>query len=161
MKEYRITKYDPQYRDDSGVFTKPEWTMFSDIGETIGGHVVSESEYERIESAYINAALHFLNEAGIDSLIVRGLENHGGYPTAMTEGQTLSTRELQTAFREILREKCWCCFERDGMGFVHFGYDYYMYVGVSRTCTNSIRYAEEQGLFVEEFRSPYHPEDEG
>ena len=32
---------------------------------------------------------------------------------------------------------------------IHFGYDYYMYIGVSRWCGNAISKAEKNGLFVE------------
>jgi hypothetical protein len=42
--------------------------------------------------------------------------------------------------------------------FLHFGYDYYMYVGVSLACPRSRALATAAGLFVEDFVSPYHPE---
>jgi hypothetical protein len=158
MKQYRITKYDPQYRNDRGVFTKPDWTSISDIGKTIDGHSVTESEYMRVEDAYIESALHFLSEGGILSLTVRGLENHCKHPTTVSEGLTLTLHELQTPFREVLREKYWCRFEQNGKGFAHFGYDYYMYIGVSVLCSRSIQFATERGLFVEEFTSPHHGE---
>lgn len=65
-------------------------------------------------------------------------------------------------------EKSWPrCFARSSGagskgigGFVHFGYDYYMYVGVETPCPQAQRLAAQLGLFVEEMRSPYHPESE-
>jgi hypothetical protein len=41
-------------------------------------------------------------------------------------------------------------------GFVHFRWDYYMYLGVPRPCPVAERTASELGLYVEEFASPYH-----
>lgn len=32
MKKYRITKYDPQYRDGQGRYSRNEWTSWCDIG---------------------------------------------------------------------------------------------------------------------------------
>jgi hypothetical protein len=53
-----------------------------------------------------------------------------------------------------LREEFWCRLETEDR-FLHFGYDYYMYVGVKTTCSASITFAREVGLFVEQFDSPY------
>ena len=161
MKEFRITKYDPKYRDRNGVFTKPDWTSFSEIGDVINGHKVTKSEYMKVEKAYIDSALHFLREANIVSLTVLGLENHRKAPISVTEGQTLTLHKLQTSFRNVLREKYWCRFEQEGKAYVHFGWDYYMYIGLSVNCNKSVRFAKEHGLFVEKFTSPYHPEKDG
>lgn len=35
--------------------------------------------------------------------------------------------------------------------FVHFGYDYYMYIGASKNCIKSKNAVMLSGLFVEEF----------
>ena len=39
--------------------------------------------------------------------------------------------------------------------YIHFGYDYYMYIGSSNACDNVRIKIQEEGLFVEEFKSPY------
>lgn len=45
--------------------------------------------------------------------------------------------------------------------FVHFGYDYYMYIGSSKELPQDLRNKiENLGLFVENFESPYLPDDE-
>ena len=36
MKKYRITKYNPIYRDDEGKYLIDEWTSYTDIGKKIG-----------------------------------------------------------------------------------------------------------------------------
>jgi hypothetical protein len=44
--------------------------------------------------------------------------------------------------------------------FVHFGWDYYMYIGSSVNCPSLIKIAKDNGLFVEEVRSPYYFSEE-
>ena len=74
--EFRVTKYDPVYRDREGVYMRDEWTSVGDIGRAFGSSVLTESEYRRVEAAYVTAAVAFLREAGVLSLAVAGLENH-------------------------------------------------------------------------------------
>jgi|SRR5687767_8429806 len=62
--------------------------------------------------------------------------------------------------RSVLREESWCRFESDA-GFVHFGSDDYMYVGVPCPAVEAQAAAVTRDLFVQPFTSPYHPEDEG
>lgn len=35
--ELQITKYDPQYRDEMGIYLRDEWTAISQIGDTFEG----------------------------------------------------------------------------------------------------------------------------
>jgi hypothetical protein len=55
--------------------------------------------------------------------------------------------------RRILREEFWCRL-KGSEGFIHFGWDYYMYVGVPHPCPTAEARATELGLYVEEFASP-------
>jgi hypothetical protein len=213
--EYRVTKYDPAFRDARGAYTRVEWTSVGDIGTSFGGVVLTEAEYQRVEDAYIAAALGFrdfltggrgrgvrrghfawpscayppqqrlamksvalrawpavhsgncphlpaapekvpgfLSEAGLTALVVEGLENQGGHPLPFGEGSVLRRTEFSEALRRVLREEVWCRFEAPS-GFVHVGYDYYMYIGVPQPCPESQRLVRQLGLFVEPFRSPY------
>ncbi len=56
--------------------------------------------------------------------------------------------------RLILREDMWCKFESDNVS-IHFGYDYYMYIGSNASCDSVIEQIRLNGLFVEPYRSPY------
>lgn len=44
--------------------------------------------------------------------------------------------------------------------YVHFGHDYYMFIGSSTSCPLALKNIEKMGLFVEDFESPYHPNKE-
>lgn len=154
MNEYRVTKYDPGLRGPNGVFTGAEWTSVTQIGQSFGDVALTEQEYKRVEDAYINVALAFLNEGRVTALKVEGLENARRQPLTFREGDVLPVEQLPDVMGRILREQFWCRLEAEN-GFVHFGWDYYMYIGVPHRCIAAERKATELGLYVEEFVSPY------
>ena len=61
---------------------------------------------------------------------------------------------MAAVIRLCLRAEIWCRLVAPG-AFVHVGYDFYLYVGVSVACPRAIAAATGRGLFVEEFSSPY------
>ena len=150
MFEYRVTKYDPTHRDPAGRYLVDEWTAFSDVGKK-----VDFVEYERFERSYVDVALAFMAEAGVTSLSVANLENPRQVALPFVHGAQLHEAELRTAFQLVLREECWCRFVHPSGAFVHFGYDYYMYVATPRDCPDAKCLAGKRTLFVEPFRSPY------
>lgn len=154
MFEYRVTKYNPALRDSTGAYTRDEWISFGDVGSTFGGVVLTKEEYGRVESAYAAAALAYLREAGLRSLVVKGLENPANHQLPFGEGSVLSLEQVGETVRKVLRNEFWCRLE-DTNGFVHLGYDYYMYVEIARQCPEAEQVTRSLGLFVEEFPSPY------
>ena len=154
MIEYRVTKYNPALRDASGAYLVDDWTLVKDIGRAFGGVVLTEGEYRRVEQAYINSAICFLRAGGLNSLTAEGIENPKGLALDFGEGSVLSLEEVGDVIRQILREEFWCRLECQG-GFLHFGWDYYMYIGVPHRCPEAELLAEGLGLFPEEFPSPY------
>ncbi len=154
MFGFRVTKYDPALRDARGAYTRDEWTVVSDIGQSFGGVVLTEAEYRRVKDAYATAIVAFLREAEVPSLAVSGLENHAAVPLPFAEDSSLGLAEVGEVVRSMLREEFWCRLEAAG-AFVHIGWDYYMYVGIPRPCPGAEGLARQLGLFVEPFRSPY------
>jgi len=153
MKEYRVTKYNPKNRDSKGSYLFEEWTSISDIGKN-----VTKSEYEKIECAYIDSALEFLEEQGISQLYIEGIENSSEIDEPniqLNEGALLKESDLRVVMKSILREKYWAKLVNKNT-YIHFGYDYYMYIGIPNEPKCSIGSAESRGLFVEEFASPYN-----
>jgi hypothetical protein len=154
VHEYRVTKYSPAFRDRLGHYTKFEWTMFSQIGQTFSGVALTPDEYERVEDAYMQAALSFLRESGLLSMRIAGLENPRKRPLDLQNDTVLPLERIGEIIRHILREEYWCRLE-GGDGFLHFGWDYYMYVGVPHLCPIAQARATKLGLYVEECASPY------
>lgn len=157
MFEFRVTKYDPKYRRGRGRYLKDEWTSRDDIGRAFCGVVLTGEEYERVENAYVTSAIAFLEEADIESLTVSGLENYQLLSLHFGEGSELKRNEIGNVVRQLLRADIWCRLENSS-AFIHVGYDYYMYIGVSRACPVARKLAEALGLFVERFLSPHRVE---
>jgi len=154
MFEYRVTKYDPAVRLRGGTYD--EWTSFSDVGATFNGTVLTQAIYEKVEAAYISVAKVFLQEANVCSLAVRGLEYRKKGKPPYAEGGCIRVIDIEAIMTKVFREELWCRLESD-RGFIHLGWDYYMYIGVASACPESQELATKVGLFVEEMRSPYHP----
>jgi hypothetical protein len=118
------------------------------------GQVLSPAEYQEVETAYIDAAVGFLRQAGVRELVVRGFENSGNSQTALREGAVLSLEQAAQTVRAMLREELWCRLEAQ-LTYVHIGWDFYMYIGVPVECPSAQAAAKRRGLFVESFASPY------
>jgi hypothetical protein len=153
MNQYRITKYNPQFRDSTGAFLKHEWTSISDIGSSFAGVILKKEDYLAVESAYVESVMEFITEDQITALHAVGVENHGN-AISPNEGQIIPTCDLPEIIRSVLREEFWCRLEVEDR-FIHFGYDYYIYIGVHNRCEASIQSAHAKRLFVESFTSPY------
>ena len=151
MFEFRVSKYDPRHRNEAGDYLLDEWTEFSEVGETVSMEV-----YEQVEDAYIQSAGDFALTWSSKRILIHGLECSRG-TTSLSEGQLITMGDLPWVLRSILRSECWCRLEVAD-GFIHIGWDYYMYLGVSVVEPAIINATEKRGLFVEECRSPYHTE---
>jgi hypothetical protein len=168
MYGWRITKYNPAFRDERGAYLYDEWISVSEIGESFGGEVLTFEEYRKIENAYVLTTLRFLTEAGLSSLKVTSLEKQNLprvekwlladipiAPSRVEEGMSASDEELGNICRLVLREAIWCRLESEAGFYIHFGWDYYMYVGSPVPSEESVLYGREQGLFIEVMPSPY------
>ena len=155
--QYRVTKYDPSLKDATGAYAdcSSSWTSRSDIGQVFGGLMLSEEVYLEVENSYLYSMKSFLDEAGIESLELKGLEYRDTPRDALWHGRELSIAQSIDFARLVLRENAWGKLVVPGKAYVHFGYDYYMYIGVPSKCERSIAIARDLGLFVERFRSPY------
>lgn len=170
MSQWQVSKYNPLFRDDKGRYQAYDWIDASDIEGIFNGHRLGLDEYLSVESAYIATAMHFLEESGLSSLKIVELET--GYTinsqvkkhqldklllqgTTLKEGREYSVDELKRICRLNLRSLIWCKLEDPGKFFIHFGYDYYMFIGSFCPCHKSLDYAKKVGLFVELRRSPY------
>ncbi|WIW70176.1 hypothetical protein [Anaerosinus gibii] len=169
MFSWRITKYNPVYRDEFDKYTCNEWTSFSDIGKTFNEYKVTKMDYIIVEDAYIDTIVAFMSSNDIKSLKVVGIEKckftkmeDDFYSEKMInlyhnlkENDILNVEEIKILARMILREDLWCKLEHDNIMYIHFGYDYYMYICSWRLCKKAIKGAINMGLFVEEYESPY------
>lgn len=169
MFSFRITKYNPQYRDLSNRYTLDEWTAVSDVGKIYQNKKFTFEEYLQVESAYINAVMIIMDFLGVDFLHITHLEKKEVVPLnifycssslrkmyqSLHGEQKLNKEEIIEVMQLVLREFIWCKLESQKM-FVHFGWDYYMYIGTPKELSKLlIQQIEKSGLYVEEFYSPY------
>lgn len=152
--EYRVTKYDPMFRDPVRGYTRNDWISVRDVGCIFDGQILTRAEYQRIEEAYCDSAIDFLSESGLSGLTVWGLWNGRNWSLPFRDGSFLRLDELRSVIGALLREEYGCRLE-GATGFIHIGWDYYMYVGVPSQCPNAQVVAQSRGLFVETFDSPY------
>ena len=160
MNSWRITKYDPVNRNTDGNYLDLEdWTCFSEVGTK-----VSMEEYQVTEEKYLNAITEFMDEIGLNRLYVNALEqwsdkvenqNANEFLTKIWIGKAVTVKEVRELAQLTLRNAIWCKLGIKKQFFVHFGYDYYMYIGASKDCTEAKEVVKETGLFIEDFKSPY------
>lgn len=151
MKRYRITKYNPQYRVD-GKYLINEWTDYSDIGKVYDGKVLTREEYCSVESNYIYCATTLLKMASVKGLIIVWLECLHG--RKWQPNLYVNLKLVANLIRLTLRNKIWCKLESKN-SYLHFGYDYYMFIGVDLPFEAVKKVCAEYNLFCEEFDSPY------
>lgn len=172
MISWRITKYNPKYRNEEDEYQKDEWTSCHDIGKLYDGKEFTVDDYMVVENAYINAVVSIMNGLNIKAITAKYLEKHNDNlelhetPLAYTkemielferlqEGDILEIRDVEHLCRLALREQLWCKLENDNNMFIHFGYDYYMYIGCLSKPEGIISLTQKIGLYIERFESPY------
>ena len=155
MTEYRITKYNPKDRKN-GVYGLQEWTSVSDIGKIFDAGVLTDKQYKTVEQAYIDCCIELLRGADIFEL---SLCNPEYYDANILFPRILCTEiDIRRFILCCLQEKCWAKLEAKDF-FLHFGYDYYMYIGTNLPCTMVDQIVKQHDLFCEMFPSPYRERD--
>ncbi|MBE6091130.1 MAG: hypothetical protein E7206_24505 [Clostridium beijerinckii] len=174
MYKYRISKYNPSYRDNDGRYLKEEWTAISDIGKAFDGVKLSIEEYKKIEDSYIKVIQLIMNYVGVQFLtidkVVRSFSNEKFEELFIaTEYRHLYTSEILDIYhrvrdkenldkeridqfcRLLLREDIGAKIFYQNKIKVFIGYDYLMGIHTSKSLEKLIPEIEELGLYVEEF----------
>ena len=74
MHCYRITKYDPKYRNSKGHYTKNEWISVGDIGRIYDSKEFTLSDYLSVEEKYFEAVKNMMDEMKVETLKIKELE---------------------------------------------------------------------------------------
>lgn len=174
---WRITKYNPKYRNERGVYLRDEWTSISEIDSiTNDNGMLKTHDYISTENKYVKAILDIMSCLDIQKLSIFGLEkwentldttnfsslyneNMKSLYGQVTNGLWLEKDQISDLSRLILREKIWCKLKFDSKMYVHFGHDFYMFIGSEMMCEDTINNIEKSGLYVEDFISPIKEED--
>jgi len=167
MTQLRITKYNPRNRDDAGKYLPDDWTSVSDVGKYFEGKRLTITEYLQAEGGYVEALKRLIAIVGVEHLTVNELEinniNKGLFKSLQWKGEispkmlknkmAIQGQAIYDVVRMVLREMIWCKLS-GGYGFyVHFGHDYYMYVGFDGDLPKNVTFPSS--IYVEPFESPY------
>jgi hypothetical protein len=161
--------YNPINRDENGYYTSNEWTCPSEIGKLYNGKEFKFHEYLLAENAYITTVRIPMKSNGVSLLQTIGIEAEHKilndfpdissntarkYINSIKEGDFVNCSNIDFLIKLILRNMFWCKLKCQDM-FVHFGCDYYMYIGSKVNLSFESTLISELGLFVEEMPSPH------
>lgn len=162
MNYYRITKYNPEFRDKEGHYTKNDWTSISDIGQSFADGVLTVEKYKQTEDAYVETIKVILTEKGISKMTICGLEKNDvgeedffspeerSFFSRIENNFRIEIHEIELMIRLALREMVWCSLlTNEGNVRIEFGYDYYMYVRCNKIEERTKQRILDNGLFVE------------
>lgn len=163
---YRVTKYNPAYRNEKGWYMRDDWTDYSEVVKT--GAKREYDEYKKIEDLYIHYLQIGLQSAADKIFVVNYLDRHTGviqkYPDRLQDCNSkllfkiknnykCSVSEVSDLARLILREMVWCRFNSTS-SYIDFSSEYYMFVGGVYYDVATVRDAALKGIYVEEMDAP-------
>lgn len=146
VNHYRITKYNPKFRDNVGKYKNSDWTFISDN--------VPMEDYLKYENKYAKTVIDCVSLCGVKKLIVTPIGHENSQFKLSRTKLEINSKDwgsIDTIVRLVLREKFWAKINSTKSFYVHFGWDYYMYIGGSF----KLKMNKINGLYIEEFKSPY------
>lgn len=163
---YSISKYNPRYFDENGLYTREEWTSKYDIGKCYDNQVFDVKEYLCMEDNYINVIRYLLSEHKITALVVLELERYSAvkeeneflineklekYIEDVEEGTVLRTDQIEFVCRAMLREYIWCkLYSKKEHFIISTGYDFYIHLICEELTENQKSEIQSMGHFVYE-----------
>ena len=166
MPRFRITKYDPVFRNESGEYILNEWTSYHDIGQKFYDGILTKEKYLKQEDGYIHTIELILDDNNLNSMRLVQLEKYRTKELSellskeekefiknMRSDMLMSRDDIKKVSRLILREFVWGKLESiDKLVTIEFGYDYYMYVVCEKISDKKKESILEKGLFVEDMQ---------
>lgn len=136
-----------------GIYANEEWTDYTDIGKTFNGRVFTEPEYLCVEKQYIDSCLAIIKQLSITQMAIVGYEEYE--PLDWYDNQDVSIDVIDKLISDCLRNKCWCKLKSHNI-YIHFGYDFYMYIGCKLKPPHIQSICKQFNLYSEVVDSPYN-----
>lgn len=164
MFNFRITKYNPIYRDEQRRYLRDEWTEYRDIGKKYNNEIVTLNEYLKVENTYIQAVFELMKCNKITSFQVTRIERYDPEEDPNTTQEMINTykkvknrsfisgKEIEDICKLTLRGRFWGLLRNKNNMEVRFDHDYYMFIKSKSICKEAISNIEKSGLFVEEYK---------
>lgn len=162
---YRVTKYDPAFRNEKGWYLKDDWTAYSDINREYNKETLTLDKYLEVENQYMQAIIQFMKCNKVTAFQVTRITRNFDPAEDPNSSQDMiniykniknrsfvSEEELKNVCKLILRRYLWCLLRNDKNMEVRFSHDYYMFIVSKSMCKKAISNIEKSGLFVEKYR---------
>ncbi|WP_219836773.1 hypothetical protein [Paenibacillus sp. R14(2021)] len=166
MFYWRVSKHNPSERDSSGAKMKQDRTSPPESSRLSESEPLTMEAYVQAEAAYVDTVQAFLRESDVDEVRVINPTAHLRSKVDplfearfadihLQDDQLVDAARIADICSMAYRSIIWCMLVRRNRFFVHFGYDDCLYIGSSRPCRDAVRFARQQGLYVDECVSPY------
>lgn len=159
---HEIVKYAPEYYDSKGIYTRDEWSDFSDIGRIFNHKRLTLKQYLAVEDRYIHTVEEIVKASCIKFLTVAYIERQ---ESAMTEGisgemadiirdihlgKRLNISQSSLLLRAILRGAVWCVLVNESKQFqISTGYDFYMHIHSRLSREILLEIVQSHGLYLD------------
>jgi len=173
MYKYRITKYNPSFRDDNGAYLKDDWISISEIGETFDAGELTLDEYKKTEDGYIKAIQLIMDYLSVPYLIITNVDipdpSDEIFQKRIKKFRQFYTDEMLEYYSiaknndKVNKEKvdfhCRFMLREDIYSNVHYprkmkvfiAYDYLMGIHTSKSLEPIFPLLKETGLYIEDF----------
>lgn len=170
MHKYRISKYNPKFRNDKGIYLKNDWTSYCDIGKIYEKKFTKE-DYLNVESKYCDVISEILEENKIEEMMLENIEcvfsvnkikrmldekglifskEEKKIIDSLANNKKIKIIDVKLYTRLILRECFWCIFKDENTSArVEFGYDFYVYACNLHISDSIINKYKEKEIFIE------------
>ncbi len=170
MYKYRISKYNPKFRNDKGIYLKDDWTSYCDIGKKYE-KIFTKENYLDVESKYCDVISEILGENRIEEMMLEDLEcgfsvdeikkmfeeyglifyeEEKKIIDSLTNNKKIKIVDIKLYIRLILRECFWCIFKDEiTSARVEFGYDLYIYIYNINISESIIDKYRKREIFIE------------
>lgn len=175
MKEYRITKYNPDQRNSQGFYMLDDWTDWSDIGKVYNKKVFVVDEYLKTEEKYIAIVKMIVFRKRIDVIQIKHLEMPFDDADIVSLIKTMKEKklnmrkedmalydeigkgkkkihydEIASIIRLLLRGFLWCELTYKKRIKIYTGYDFYMYINCDEITIDIINFERNNEMYIED-----------
>ncbi|WP_416729348.1 hypothetical protein [Fictibacillus sp. JL2B1089] len=172
MYKYRITKYNPVFRDNEGIYLENDWTGISDLGKSFNGKELTMEQYKETEENYISAIQLIMSYMKTPYLKIEdAIQSFSKdmFFDLIADYKPLYTKDIIDFYldikniNEVRQDNCKLLLSlmlREDIGAkvfyprklkVFIGYDYLMSVHTSRPLEPIFHEIEQYNLYVEDF----------
>jgi hypothetical protein len=173
MDWWRISKYNPAFRDENYAYLRDEWNSVGDIGHTFEGVTLDAATYLATEAAHVEAVRAFMADAKVEVLTVTDFEGPSeedyeylrklALPDShelaqrmrqIHEGDEISGELIGQILRLLLRQVFWCRLVDSQRFVVHCSEYLYIHIGTVAPSERALARVQELGLFVDPWWDP-------